>query len=127
MKKPNRLVTFLFSLFGQAWVYDTTEEVAELIAKNSVDTYERSAQKHRQGAGRLTDSLAFQPGLVDLHDELHDTWHYLMALQQQARRLGHHDLADSMTRAAVSTDAVMEAVDQAAVRTVPAAGVPLTR
>ncbi|MGW0955381.1 hypothetical protein [Streptomyces sp. NPDC002545] len=127
MKKPNRLVTFLLSLIGQSWAYDTVDEVQEVIGKSAFDNYERRVATHRRGAARLTDSLAFQPGLVALHDELNDTWHYLMALQHRARNLGHPALADSLKCAADSTVDVMAEVDQAAERTVPAPEVPLTR
>ncbi|OYP10050.1 hypothetical protein CFC35_41785 [Streptomyces sp. FBKL.4005] len=127
MKKPNRLMTFLLSLVGQSWAYDTVDEVQEVIGKNAFDNYERRVTTHRKGAAGITDSLGFQPGLVDLHDELNDTWHYLMALQQRARDLGHLDLADSMMRAAENTVDVMTAVDQAAEQTVPAPEVPLSR
>ncbi|MGX1841168.1 hypothetical protein [Streptomyces diastaticus] len=127
MKKPNRLMTFLLSLIGQSWAYDTVDEVQEAIGKNAFENYERRVTTHHKGAAGITDSLGFQPGLVALHDELNDTWHYLMALHQRARGLGHLDLADSMKRAAESTVDVMTAVDQAAEQTVPAPEVPLTR
>ncbi|MFC7987260.1 hypothetical protein [Streptomyces sp. NPDC057336] len=127
MKKPNRLMTSLLSLIGVGWAYDTVDKVQEVIRKNASDNYERRVTTHRLGASIITDSLGFQPGLVDLHDDLNDTWHYLMALQQRARSLGHLDLADSIKQAAESTVDVMTAVDQAAEQTVPVPEVPLTR
>ncbi|MFE6691940.1 hypothetical protein ACFVFQ_36410 [Streptomyces sp. NPDC057743] len=127
MKKPNRLMTFLLSLIGQSWAYDTVDEVEEVIGKNAFDNYERRLATHRKGAARITDSLGFQPGLVALHDELNDTWHYLTALQHRARDLGHHGLANSLKWAADDTVDVMTAVDEAAEKTVPAPEVPLTR
>ncbi|MER7938827.1 MULTISPECIES: hypothetical protein [unclassified Streptomyces] len=126
MKKPNRLMTFLISLIGQSWAYDTVGEVGEAIGKNVFDNYERRLATHRKGAARITDSLGFQPGLVALHDELNDTWHYLVALQHRARDLGHPALADSLKWAADHTVDVMVEVDQAAERTVPAPEVPQT-
>ncbi|WP_331764332.1 hypothetical protein [Streptomyces sp. NBC_01506] len=127
MKKPNRLVTFLLSLIGQSWAYETKEEVAEVIGMNVYDAYEGRVKTHRRGAARLTDSLAFQPGLVDLHDELNDTWHYLVAMQDRARELGYPDLAATLKQAAVSTVDIMADVDLAAEQTVPSPGIPASR
>ncbi|OUD03028.1 hypothetical protein [Streptomyces swartbergensis] len=127
MKKPNRVMSFLFSLIGQSWAYDEVEEVREVIATRSFDSLPERAEIHSKGAASLTDSLAFQPGLVDLHDELHDTWVYLASLKGRAREMGYASLAGHLEAAADSTRDVMEQVASAAEATVPAPQVPLTR
>ncbi|AZK98817.1 MULTISPECIES: hypothetical protein [Streptomyces] len=124
MKKPNRLVTFLYGLVGMAHAYDTADEVREVIADNCFNTLAERARTHGEGADRLSDSLAFQPGLLDLHDELHDTWHYLTALKARARDLGYGTLTENLDAAADSTRDVLQAVATAAENTVPSPAIP---
>ncbi|MET8566104.1 hypothetical protein ABZV75_38160, partial [Streptomyces flaveolus] len=119
MKKPNRLMTFLLSLVGQGWAYDTLDEVQEVIGKNAFDNYERRATTHRKGASVITDSLGFQPGLVALHDKLNDVWHYLSALGDRANQLGNATLTDDLFDAANSVRDVLVHVADAAEATVP--------
>lgn len=124
---PNALTRWFMALLGKSWAYDSAEEVREVIAKKCFDSLPERAQTHSAGAAGLTDSYAFQPGLVDLHDELHDTWHYLVALKARARELGCASLAGHLEAAADSTRDVLEQVASAAEATVPAPEVPLTR
>ncbi|GGP93486.1 hypothetical protein [Streptomyces melanogenes] len=127
MKKPNRLVTFLYGLVGMAHAYDTADEVREVIADNCFNTLAERARTHGEGADRLSDSLAFQPGLLDLHDELHDTWHYLTALKARARDLGYGTLTENLDAAADSTRDVLQAVATAAENTVPSPAIPASK
>ncbi|ASR00790.1 hypothetical protein [Streptomyces sp. 11-1-2] len=127
MKKPNRLVTFLYGLVGMAHAYESAEEVREVIADNCFNTLADRAKNHWDGANTLTDSLAFQPGLLDLHDELHDTWHYLTALKARARDLGYGTLTEHLGSAADSTRDVLQAVATAAENTVPSPAIPASK
>lgn len=127
MNKPNRLVTFLYGLIGIGYAYDTADEVREAIADNCFTTLADRARNHSDGADRLTDSLAFQPGLLDLHDELHDTWHYLTALKARARDLGYDTLTEHLDAAADSTRDVLQAVATAAENTIPSPAIPANR
>ncbi|MFI1472373.1 hypothetical protein [Streptomyces wuyuanensis] len=127
MKKPNRFLTFLNALFGWAWAYETAEEVREVIAERCFTTLANRADTHDKGAAKLTDSLAFQPGLVALHDELHDTWHYLVALKARARVLGYGTLAEHLDDAADSTRDVLQAVATAAESTIPTPAIPASK
>nr|AAX51320.1 unknown [Streptomyces sp. F11] len=124
---PNALTRFFMGLMGKSWAYDSAEDVREVIAKRSFDTLAERARTHTEGAAGLTDSFAFQPGLVDLHDELHDTWHYLVALKARAREMGHGTLAEHLDAAAESTRDTLVHVATAAEVTVPAPEAPLTR
>ncbi|MEU3986367.1 hypothetical protein AB0F77_40995 [Streptomyces sp. NPDC026672] len=124
---PNALTRWFMALLGKSWAYESAEDVREVIAKESFDSLPERAQAHGKGARRLTDSYAFQPGLVDLHDELHDTWHYLTALKARARYLGYGALTEHLESAADSTRDVLEQVASAAEATVPAPEIPLTR
>ncbi|WP_370424406.1 hypothetical protein AB8O64_37220 (plasmid) [Streptomyces sp. QH1-20] len=123
----NALTRWFMALLGKSWAYETVDQVREVIAKNSFDSLPERAQEHAKGAAGLTDSYAFQPGLVDLHDELHDTWIYLASLKGRARGMGYASLAGHLEAAADSTRDVMEQVASAAEATVPAPQVPLTR
>ncbi|MET7649324.1 hypothetical protein ABZS83_38090 [Streptomyces sp. NPDC005426] len=127
MKKPNRLVTFLYGLVGMAHAYESADEVREVIANNSFNTLADRVQAHSKGADTLIDSLAFQPGLLDLHDELHDTWHYLTALKARARDLGYGTLTEDLGSAADSTRDVLQAVATAAENTVPSPAIPASK
>lgn len=127
MKKPNRLVTFLYGLVGMAHAYESAEEVREVIADNCFNTLAERAETHWEGANTLTDSLAFQPGLLDLHDELHDTWHYLTALKARARDLGYGTLTEHLDAAADSTRDVLQAVATAAENTVHSPAIPASK
>jgi hypothetical protein len=122
-----RVVTFLLSLVGLSPVYETKEEVAEVLAESCFSNLPGRAQAHSKGAGRLTDALAFQPGLVTLHDELHDTWHYLVALKSRARDLGYTELTETLGAAADAALPVLQAVARAAEQTVPAPETPLRK
>ncbi|WP_415961987.1 hypothetical protein [Streptomyces sp. 021-4] len=127
MNKPSRLKSFLFGLIGQAYVYESADEVREAIAENAFTTSPDRVQAHTHGAGGLSDSLAFQPGLLDLHDDLHDTWHYLIALKARARDLGNAALAEHLGDAADSTRDVLQAVATAAENTVPSPALPANK
>jgi hypothetical protein len=123
---PNRLIRAFMRLMGKSWVYDSVDQVREVIAKQSFDSLQERAELHAEGAAGLTDSYAFQPGLVELHDELHDTWHYLTALGSRAREMGYAALAGNLIAAADSTREVLARVATAAEATVPAPEVPLS-
>ncbi|MFF9638749.1 hypothetical protein ACF1D2_29745 [Streptomyces bacillaris] len=125
MNKPSRLKSFFFGLLGQAYVYDSADEVREVIAGNSFDTLSDRVQAHARGAARLGDSLAFQPGLLELHGELNDTWHYLVALKGRARDLGYGALVEQLGEAADSTRDALRAVATATESTVPSPAIPV--
>ncbi|WP_332759302.1 hypothetical protein [Streptomyces sp. MT206] len=127
MKKPNRLLTFINGLLGWAWAYESAEEVREVIAEKCFNTLADRADTHTRGADKLTDSYAFQPGLVTLHDELHDTWHYLVALKARARSLGYGTLAEHLDEAADSTRDILQAVATAAESTIPTPAIPASK
>ncbi|MCX4682643.1 hypothetical protein OG413_46720 [Streptomyces sp. NBC_01433] len=124
MDKPGRMKTFLLSLIGQSWAYDSVEDVAEVIGMNAFDAHEGRVATHRRGAASLTDALALQPGLVDLHDEMNDTWHYLTALKARADALGCASLADNLENAASGVRDVLQQVAGAAEATVPQPSAP---
>lgn len=124
---PNVLTRVFMGLMGKSWVYESAEEVREVIARKSFNSLAERVRTHNAAAAGLTDSYAFQPGLVDLHDELHDTWHYLMALKARAREMGCATLAGHLEAAADSTHDVLEQVASAAEATVPAPETPQTR
>ncbi|WP_331764878.1 hypothetical protein [Streptomyces sp. NBC_01238] len=127
MKKPNRLVTFLYGLVGLSHAYESAEEVREVIADNCFNTLAERAETHWEGATNIADSLGFQPGLLDLHDELHDTWHYLTALKTRARDLGYGTLTEHLDAAADSTRDVLQAVATAAENTVHSPAIPTSK
>jgi len=127
MRRPNRLVTFLYGLIGKAWAYESADDVRETIADNCFTSLAERARIHAKGAAGLADSLAFQPGLIDLHDELHDTWHYLIALKGRADELGCATLADSLGAATDATRDVLERVATAAEATVPVPEIPTSK
>lgn len=127
MKKPNRLLTLINGLFGWAWAYESAEEVREVIAENSFGTLADRVAAHTRGADKLTDSFAFQPGLITLHDELHDTWHYLTALKARAHQLGYGRLTKDLGDAADSTREVLQAVATAAENTIPYPAIPASK
>ncbi|MFF4249492.1 hypothetical protein ACFYY2_34260 [Streptomyces sp. NPDC001822] len=127
MNKPSRFKSFVFGLIGQAYAYESADEVREVIADNSFNTLADRARTHWNGANTLTDGLAFQPGLLDLHDELHDTWHYLVALKARARDLGYGALTEQLMHAADSTRDVLQAVATAAENTVPSPAIPTSK
>ncbi|MFD5428508.1 hypothetical protein [Streptomyces sp. NPDC127084] len=122
---PNILTKFFMSLMGKAWAYESAEEVREAISENSFNSLADRVRTHNEGAARLTDSLAFQPGLIDLHDELHDTWHYLVALKARARRMGYRTLAEHLDAAAETTRDTLVHVATAAEATVPVPEAPV--
>lgn len=122
---PNAVTRFFMSLIGKSWAYDSAEEVREAIAKNSFDSLAERARTHTEGAAGLTDSFAFQPGLIDLHDDLHDTWHYLVALKSRAAEMGYGSLAEHLDAAAETTAATLSIVATAAEATVPGPEVPV--
>jgi hypothetical protein len=107
------------SLLGKTWAYESPEQVREVIAKNSFNSLQGRARSHQAAAERLKDSYAFQPGLIDLHDELNDTWHYLTALAEQARQTGYVPLANDLTSAAAYVRVAVTDVARAAEATVP--------
>ena len=116
---PNAVIRFFMSLIGKKWVYESIDQVREVIAKNAFDSLPERAKEHAKGAAGLNDFYAFQPGLIDLHDELHDVWHYLSALGDRANRLGNATLTDDLFDAANSVRHVLEHVADAAEATVP--------
>lgn len=122
---PNAVIRFFMSLIGKKWVYDSADDVREAIAKNSFDTLAERARTHAEGAAGLTDSFAFQPGLIDLHDELHETWHYMVALKSRAREMGYGALAERLDAAAETTLGTLLHVAMAAEATVPGPEVPV--
>lgn len=117
---PNALTRFFMGLMGKVWTYDSADDVREVIAKTAFGSLPERAQAHAKGAAGLTDSYALQPGLIDLHDELHDVWHYLSALGDRANQLGNATLTDDLFDAANSVRHVLEHVADAAEATVPA-------
>ncbi|MFI1890432.1 hypothetical protein [Streptomyces jumonjinensis] len=119
MNKPNRLMTFLYALVGKSYVHESVDQVREAIASKCFSTLADRAEGHARGADSLTDLYAFQPGLLDLHDELHDTWHYLTALKARAAGLGCASLTDRLEDAANATSEVLKHVAEAAEATVP--------
>lgn len=121
------LTSFFMRLTGKAQVHESAEEVRDAIARNSFDTFVDRAGTHAAGAARLTDSLALQPGLVELHDELHDIWAYLASLADRATELGDETLATHLGNASGATCNVLIHVALAAEATVPVPAVPLTR
>ncbi|MFH9203197.1 hypothetical protein ACH4KT_38055 [Streptomyces anulatus] len=125
MKKPNRILNFLYGLVGLSYVHESVDEVREAIADNSVSAFtDRRTRIHTQGAAKLTDSLAFQPGLIGLHDEMNDVWQYLVALQVRADALGNATLTDDLEAAANSIGEVLRHVSNAAEATIPHPRVP---
>jgi DNA-binding ferritin-like protein len=122
---PNRVTRFFMSLIGKSWAYDSAEDVREAIAKKSFDSLAERARTHTEGAAGLIDSFAFQSGLIELHDELHDAWHYLVALKARAREMGYGALAEHLDAAAETTAATLSIVATAAEATVPGPEVPV--
>lgn len=122
---PNALSRWFMALLGKSWAYESVDQVREVIAKNTVDSFPERAQRHAKGAAGLTDSYALQPGLIALHDDLNDTWHYLVALKARARAMGYGTLAAHLYAAAESTRDTLVHVATAAERTVPGPEVPL--
>ncbi|MBP5942591.1 hypothetical protein [Streptomyces acidiscabies] len=122
---PNALTRIVKRLMGKAWAYESAEDVREVIAKNSFDTLAERARTYTESAHRLTDSFAFQPGLIDLHDELHETWHYLVALADRATELGYETLSAHLGDAARSTRDTLAHVATAAEATVPGPEIPI--
>ncbi|GAA2572733.1 MULTISPECIES: hypothetical protein [Streptomyces] len=116
---PNVLTRWFMALLGKSWAYETVDQVREVIAKNAFDSLAERAQAHAKGAAGLTDSYALQPGLIDLHDELLDVWHYLSALGDRANQLGNATLTDDLFDAANSVRDVLVHVADAAEATVP--------
>lgn len=116
---PNALTRFFMGLIGKKWAYESVEQVREVIAKNAFDSLPDRAQAHVKSAAGLSDFYAFQPGLIDLHDELHEVWHYLSALGDRASYLGNATLTDDLFDAANSVRHVLEHVADAAESTVP--------
>ncbi|WP_098899402.1 hypothetical protein [Streptomyces sp. st77] len=127
MKKPSRLVEFFYGLFGRSYAYESADEVREVIAKNSYDALLPRIGTHTKGAAQITDSLGFQPGLVDLHGELHDTWHYLTALRGRAHDLGCDQLVVTLGLAADDVQKALASVALAAEETVPVPELPASR
>ncbi|MFF8506395.1 hypothetical protein ACF07L_38025 [Streptomyces anulatus] len=120
MKKPSRIVNFLYRLVGMSYVHESVSEVREALAEHSVGTVaERWARIHAQGAEKLQHPLDFQPGLIDLHDEMHDMWRYLVALRNQASRGMSAHLADELEEAADFMGEVLHHVGLAAEATIP--------
>ncbi|MFE7056058.1 hypothetical protein ACFVAO_12670 [Streptomyces californicus] len=120
MKKPNRIVTFLYRLVGMSYVHTSVPEVREALTENLFGpAAERWTRIHAQGAEKLHDPLAFQPGLIDLHAEMHDMWLYLTALRAQAQRGKSANLADELEEAADFMGEVLHHVGLAAEVTVP--------
>lgn len=117
--KPNLVSRFFMALMGKRWAYESSDEVREVLAKNCFDALAERAEVHAEGAATLSDSYAFQPGLIDLHDELNDTWHYLTALKEQAQELGCTTLAAQLGAAADSTLDTLDNVATAAEGTAP--------
>ncbi|MEV0693027.1 hypothetical protein [Streptomyces sp. NPDC050388] len=124
---PNALTRFFMALTGKSWAYESVEQVREAIAKNAFDSLPERAQEHATGAAGLSDPYAFQPGLIALHDDMHDVWHYLTALADRADHLGCASLTDSLSDAADSVRHVLKHVADAAEATVPHPQVPLSR
>lgn len=122
---PNRVTRFFMALIGKTWAHDSVEGVREEIAKNSFDSLAERARTHSEAAARLVDSFAFQPGLIDLHDDLHDVWHYLVALKSRADEMGYGSLAEHLDAAAETTAATLSIVATAAEATVPGPEVPV--
>lgn len=125
MKKPSRLVNFLYGLVGMSYVHESVDEVREAITDHSFSALtDRRTRIHTQGAAKLTDSLAFQPGLIDLHEEMHDVWQYLVALQVRSDALGNATLTDDLEAAANNIGEVLRHVSNAAEATIPHPRVP---
>ena len=124
---PNRLTKFFMGLLGKSWAYVSADMVREVIAEQCFDSLKERAETHTQGAAGLSDSYAFQPGLIDLHDEMHDTWHYLTALATRAREIGCPTLAGHLVAAKGSIVDALAHLAVAAEATVPAPEIPLTR
>ncbi|MFD3422659.1 hypothetical protein [Streptomyces decoyicus] len=117
---PNRLTRFFMSIIGKSWAYESADDIREILAKNNLNSQAERARVHTEGAARLTDSYAFQPGLIDLHDDLLNTWHYLVGLADQATWLGYDTLARDLGTAAESTRDTLETVATATEATIPA-------
>ncbi|MCX5278020.1 hypothetical protein [Streptomyces virginiae] len=118
--RPNVVTRFLMALMGKSWAYESVEDVREVLAKNSFDAFPERVEVHAEGAATLTDAYAFQPGLIDLHADLHDVWHYLTAQKERARELGCATLAAQLGTAADSTRDALQDVATAAEGTVTA-------
>ncbi|MEV7595505.1 hypothetical protein AB0O42_35100 [Streptomyces sp. NPDC089922] len=116
---PNALTRLFKALTGKTWAHESVEAVRETIAKNAFDSLADRAQEHAKGADGLASSYAFQPGLIDLHDDLHDIWHYLTALGARADELGNATLTDTLFDAANSIRHGLQHVAAAAEATVP--------
>lgn len=115
---PNVLTRALMRLRGRSVAYDSVDQVREVLARRSLDTLTAGARVHTEGAAGLTDSLAFQPGLIDLHDELNDTWQYLASLADRATELGYESLSVDLAAAADDIINVLHCVGVAAETTV---------
>lgn len=117
---PNRIKTFVFALFGRAWAYESPATLNEAIDQQAFEQNQTLPAVHAAGARKLDDPYAFQPGLVDLHGELHETWIYLNALEAEARRRGYATLANHLEASASSVIETTCWVAAAAEATIPA-------
>ena len=99
---PNALTRFFMGLIGRSWAYESVEGVREAIAKNSFDSLPKRAETYTKAAAGLSGIDALQPGLIEFHDDMHDGWHYLVALAARADELGCASLTDHLSDAADS-------------------------
>ncbi|GGZ19674.1 hypothetical protein [Streptomyces nitrosporeus] len=127
MKNLNRLVAAVYRLLGKSYAYSSASQIRDVIAERCFDSLAERAQFYAEGAATLVDPLAFQPDLLDLHDELYDTWHYLSALSARAYDLRSDGLAECLVAATESAADILYALAKAAEETVPAPETPASK
>lgn len=90
--------------------YPSRRKVADILLTQERQTAGRE-RSHAAGAARLDGPLDFQPGLLDIHEDLLDTTAYLNTLAVHARSSGHRRMADAL---GFATATVARATDQVA-------------
>ncbi|GAA2350602.1 hypothetical protein [Streptomyces violaceusniger] len=124
ISKPNPISKFFLGLIGKAWAHDSRQELTKELHKHADRMNDETWAKYIAGAGRLDSALAFQPGLVTEHINIHDSLLYVRALMCAALDKGYPQLGEELARADDALAAAMQHLADAADATIPAAKTP---
>ncbi|WP_069874498.1 hypothetical protein [Streptomyces malaysiensis] len=124
ISKPNPISKFFLSLIGKAWAHDSRQGLNQELDKHAARMNDETWAKYIAGAGRLDSALAFQPGLVTEHINIHDSLLYTRALMCAAFDKGYHQLGEELARADDALTAAMQYLADAADATIPATEAP---